>query len=140
MRRITVSRNCHRHGFVGVIVLVAMAAAVLIATVSLQRTTQQSQMRQSQATPQTALLIESAVSLANAQLQSDPAYQGETWNISGESGVLDRPAEIVIAVRPHDYEQLRNVEIQVKLGDKLPRVSRESLKLTLPLPQAEQDK
>lgn len=140
MRRIPACRNFHRRGFVGVIVLVAMAAAVLIATVSLQRTTQQSRMRQSQATPQTALLIESAVSLANAQLQSDPAYQGETWNISGESGVLDRPAEIVIAVRPHEDEQLRNVEIQVKLGDKLPRVSRESLKLTLPLPQAEQDK
>ncbi|PQO31571.1 hypothetical protein [Blastopirellula marina] len=132
--------NPGRRGFVGVMVLVTMVAAVLIATYSLQRVTRQSQMRRNQSNPQTSLLMESAVSLVKARLISDPGYSGETWNIPAEPGSLDLPAEVVIAVRPHEQIDLKSVEIQVKLGDEAPRVSRESLQLTLPLPQSEQDK
>lgn len=126
-----------RHGFVGILVLVTMAAAVLIATFSLQRTTQQSQARRNQVNPQIALLLESAVDLAKVRLQADTDYQGETWSVPAESGSLDLPAEIVISIRPHEQNDLKNIEIQVQLGDKPPRIARESLQLTLSLPMSE---
>ncbi|WP_146119029.1 hypothetical protein [Blastopirellula marina] len=120
------------------VVLVAMAAAVTLALISLNRVNQQSQMRRKGATPQTSLLIESAVSLAKARLAEDPEYSGETWLIATEDDSLDRPGEVVIAVAPHEEPQMRNIEIQVTLGDNVPRISRESLNMTLSLPQSEQ--
>ncbi|RCS40513.1 hypothetical protein DTL42_24375 [Bremerella cremea] len=123
------------------LVIVTMAAAVLIATLSLQRVTRQSQARRNQVKPQMALLLESAVGLAKVRLQANADYQGETWKIPAESGSLDLPAEIVIAVRPHDEQHdLKNIDIQVQLGDQTPRISRESLQLTLSLPSSEQNR
>lgn len=127
-----------RSGFIGVVVLVAMVAAVTLALVSLNRVNQQSQMRRKGATPQTALLIESGVSLVKARLEGDPEYSGETWKIAAEAGSLERPGEVVIVVAPHEKPQMRNIEIQVTLGDKAPHISRDSLSLTLSLPQPEQ--
>ena len=139
MRRNSTMRKPTRTGFIGVVVLVAMVAAVTLALISLNRVTQQSQMRRKGASPQTSLLIESAVSLVRTRLAGDSEYSGETWTIAAEPDSLDRAGKVVIVVAPHEEPEMRNIEIQVSLGDKAPHISRESLNLTLSLPQSEQE-
>lgn len=59
---------------------------------------------------QSEWLAESALDRAAAKLSGDASYQGETWNIKAEDLGGHHAGEVIIAVKPGDQAQFRQVE------------------------------
>ncbi|WDI44949.1 hypothetical protein [Bremerella sp. P1] len=133
-------RSCRPRGFVSVFVLVAMVGAVLIATASLVRVTSQSRHSARNASqPQVDLLFESAVDLAKSRLESQPQYDGETWQLNKADSGLRQSAKVVIEIESNTDPNLRNVEIVVELGDEPAATIRDRRTWTISLPASEQN-
>ncbi|MEW4454742.1 hypothetical protein AB1L30_18905 [Bremerella sp. JC817] len=133
------SPRCRR-GFVTVIVLVAMVAAVLIATASLSRvTTQTSSQRRNIDQSQVDLLAEAGISLAQVRLAQDAAYSGETWNLAAGAQGMKYPATVTIKTSESDQPSQRKVEVDVQLGDNPARTIRAKRTINLSLPESEQE-
>lgn len=126
-------------GFVSVFVLVAMVAAVLIATASLMRVTSQSRHSASDLSrSQMDLLFEAAVDLTKSRLATKPQYDGETWQLEKADSGLRQAAKVIIKIEPNVDPKLRNVEIVVELGDNSVAMLRDRRTLTISLPKSEQ--
>lgn len=127
-------------GFISVFVLVAMVAAVLIATASLMRVA--SQTRQSAdvfSRPQVDLLFESAMDLTKSRLADRSQFDGESWQLNKADSGLRQAAKVIIKVESNADPKLRDVEIVVELGDDPKSAIRDRRTWTISLPESEQN-
>jgi len=131
---------CQRRAFASVFVLVAMVAAVLIATASLMHVASQSRFSANGPSgPQMDLLFEAALDLAKSRLASQASYEGESWELDPTDNGLRQAAKIVIEVKPNEDAKLRDVKIDIDYGDDSVAVRRDQKTWTISLPQSEQN-
>lgn len=126
-------------GYISVFVLVAMVGAVLIATASLMRVSAQSRHSLGQLSQsQTDLLFEAAVDLATSRLESQPDYEGESWQLEKADSGLRQLAKIEVKVEQNPDPKLRDVTVIVEFGDDLNTIIRDRRTWTISLPASEQ--
>ncbi|MBA2114577.1 hypothetical protein [Bremerella alba] len=131
-------RSCKPSGFVSVFVLVAMVAAVLIATASLMRVASHSRHSATDLSrPQMDLLFEAAIELAKSRLAAQPEYDGESWQLVKADSGLRQAAKAIIKVEPDGDPKLRKLEIIVELGDDSVAMLRDQRTWTISLPASE---
>lgn len=127
-------------GFMSVFVLVAMVAAVLIASASLMRVTSQSrQTDRNMNRPQVDLLFEAAVDLAKSRLATQQEYSGETWQLDKADSGMRQSASVVINIESNTDPKLRDVEVIVELGEDPAATIRDRRTWTISLPASEQN-
>lgn len=127
-------------GFMSVFVLVAMVAAVLIASASLMRVTSQSRQTDRNVNrPQVDLLFEAAVDLAKSRLATQQEYSGETWQLDKADSGMRQSASVVINIESNTDPKLRDVEVIVELGEDPAATIRDRRTWTISLPASEQN-
>ncbi|MBI1248462.1 hypothetical protein GC197_11570 [bacterium] len=127
-----------RKGFVAVIVLVAMVAAILIVTAALSQVSTRSQNASGgMNAAQADLLCEAAYSLASNRLKDNPGYTGETWQLQSDSNGIEVPAKVVIQVQPTEFPSERKIDINVQLGDNPVGQIKKTNQWTISLPETE---
>jgi Tfp pilus assembly protein PilX len=114
-----VLRRAPRHAAALLIVIVCLGVATVLflammKVILVQKRVLDAKWRQAQA----ARLADSAIERAAARLAADPAYQGETWNLSADDLTQPDSAVVTIHVEPiASQPERRLVRVQADYPD-----------------------
>ena len=142
-------RRSQRQASVLVCMLVCVSIATALVTTTLQSALRaRRELRLQRQLQQTELLLTAGLERAVAQLHSDTAYQGETWELDSKTLLNLPPAHVIIEVTAADGKagdgeaDLSNqpkayqIHVVARLSDGGPRGTQCSDTLTLPISNA----